>query len=353
MKDQKRKTTAPKPPSMATIAAKAGVHKMTVSRALNGSGRISPETKERILKLAEELGYTKNNLVANVMSTVALGRYNEHSVPLVFLNDVESDLAEKGNRTIKRLMAAATDRAAEHGFNVEVMRYRDGTVSQKRLNTIIEARGIQGVLINSGRMEPAELHLNCDRLAVVTLGNGFSNQKKFHRVQSDIYQMLKTTIDQLNSRGYQRVGMILNADTYPDYHDISKSVFLLHQADQPHKNKVKILEKGWSLTKEEFLKWFWKQKPDAIISYQLQPLKWLRKEGISVPEDVGFAMVTLSEEARSEHVSGMHFDKGLLAAIGVDILIRYLLSSSIGMPNMPQRHLLSGTWIPGETLRKS
>ncbi|WP_157442527.1 LacI family DNA-binding transcriptional regulator [Deinococcus misasensis] len=39
------------------VARQAGVSIMTVSRALNNTGRISPETRERILKIATEMGY--------------------------------------------------------------------------------------------------------------------------------------------------------------------------------------------------------------------------------------------------------------------------------------------------------
>lgn len=39
------------------VAEKAGVAPSTVSRALNNRGRMSPRTKERILRAAKELGY--------------------------------------------------------------------------------------------------------------------------------------------------------------------------------------------------------------------------------------------------------------------------------------------------------
>lgn len=41
------------------IAKKAGVAKSTVSRVLNSSGYVSPETKEKILKIIDECGYSK------------------------------------------------------------------------------------------------------------------------------------------------------------------------------------------------------------------------------------------------------------------------------------------------------
>jgi phosphate/phosphite/phosphonate ABC transporter binding protein len=46
--------------SLKTVAELAGVSYATVSRAINGRGRISPTTAARILKLVEELGYHPN-----------------------------------------------------------------------------------------------------------------------------------------------------------------------------------------------------------------------------------------------------------------------------------------------------
>ncbi|HXF69784.1 MAG TPA: LacI family DNA-binding transcriptional regulator [Thermoflexus sp.] len=42
---------------MKSIAQRAGVSVATVSRALSGRGRVDPATRERILRIAEELGY--------------------------------------------------------------------------------------------------------------------------------------------------------------------------------------------------------------------------------------------------------------------------------------------------------
>lgn len=45
---------------MADVAKIAGVSAQTVSRALNNTGRISPETRQRVLQVVDELGYRRN-----------------------------------------------------------------------------------------------------------------------------------------------------------------------------------------------------------------------------------------------------------------------------------------------------
>lgn len=48
--------------SMKDVAKKAGVGMGTVSRAINNSGSVKPETRERILKIIEELDYIPNEM---------------------------------------------------------------------------------------------------------------------------------------------------------------------------------------------------------------------------------------------------------------------------------------------------
>ena len=44
-------------PTMADVAARAGVSTMTVSRALKDGASIAPDTRRHIMKAVEELGY--------------------------------------------------------------------------------------------------------------------------------------------------------------------------------------------------------------------------------------------------------------------------------------------------------
>ncbi|MEV4197157.1 LacI family DNA-binding transcriptional regulator, partial [Micromonospora globbae] len=49
-----------KAPVMADVARLAGVSHQTVSRVINGSSSIKPETRERVLQAIERLGYRPN-----------------------------------------------------------------------------------------------------------------------------------------------------------------------------------------------------------------------------------------------------------------------------------------------------
>ena len=49
------------------VARAAGVSYSTVSRSLSGSPQIGRETRERILRLCDEMGYTKNYVARSMV----------------------------------------------------------------------------------------------------------------------------------------------------------------------------------------------------------------------------------------------------------------------------------------------
>jgi len=93
--------------SMATIpdvARQAGVSTATAARALGGYGSVSATTRERVLAVAEELGYRPNGLARSMItgSTQTLG---------VVLSDIE-------NSFFHRALRGVADTARARGYEV-------------------------------------------------------------------------------------------------------------------------------------------------------------------------------------------------------------------------------------------
>jgi DNA-binding LacI/PurR family transcriptional regulator len=65
-------------PTLRDVARRANVSPQTVSNALNGTGRLSPATRERVLAVVAELGYRSHGAAASLRS----GRVNRIVYPL-------------------------------------------------------------------------------------------------------------------------------------------------------------------------------------------------------------------------------------------------------------------------------
>lgn len=98
--------------SMATVAARAGVSGQTVSRVVNGSPRVDPDTRARVEAAMSELGYRPHRAAR------ALRTGRSHTIGLVV-----TTLATVGN---SRMLQATAEAAAVRGYALTVVTAADG-----------------------------------------------------------------------------------------------------------------------------------------------------------------------------------------------------------------------------------
>lgn len=119
---------------MKTIAERVGVSKTTVHRALSNSGRISEETRERIIRVARELDYRPNNLARGLRSqksatigVIAIGLTN--SFYSTILDGIQDAAIDSGYSI---LLACSDGRPSRELMHLNVLR-------EKRVDGIIIA----------------------------------------------------------------------------------------------------------------------------------------------------------------------------------------------------------------------
>jgi DNA-binding LacI/PurR family transcriptional regulator len=119
-------------PTMKDVAERAGVSAQTVSAVINGDGRISAETSERVRAAIKALGYRPYSVARSLRTrrtkTIAL---------------VVSDIA---NPVFATMASTAEDHAHRHGYSMVVYNTRDD--SEREANYIRTAtdRWVDGVL---------------------------------------------------------------------------------------------------------------------------------------------------------------------------------------------------------------
>lgn len=135
--------------SMATVAARAGVSGQTVSRVVNGSPRVDPQTRARVEAAMAELGYRPHRAAR------ALRTGRSHTLGLVV-----TTLATVGN---SRMLQATAEAAADRGYALTVVTAADGV---EAAFTRLADQGVDGALVlnEASALVPAatlppELHL--------------------------------------------------------------------------------------------------------------------------------------------------------------------------------------------------
>ena len=115
------------------VAKAAGVSYATVSRALSGSPQIGSDTRERIIKLCDEMGYTTNYVARSMVmkKTDLIGLV----VPSI------------DNQFMSELAYYAEMSARSHGYNVMLCNSGPDLKQEKTVVKLLLGRQVDGILI--------------------------------------------------------------------------------------------------------------------------------------------------------------------------------------------------------------
>ncbi len=135
--------TARRRPSMADVAARAGVSHQTVSRVLNGHPSVRDETRERVLAVIGELGYRRN------VAARALVTARSSTVGVVTSG---SGLYGPASTVI-----AIEEAARERGYftSVATLRSYDAPTMRRVLDHFMD-QAVEGILVVAPQREVAE-----------------------------------------------------------------------------------------------------------------------------------------------------------------------------------------------------
>lgn len=136
----------PRRPTIADVARTAGVATSTVSRALAGSSLIRPDTIQKVLEAATEVGYTPNRN-ARALSTGDTG----------VLGLIVPDLA---NPFFPPMVRAAQHAAEEHDMSVYVADSDNDPARELKLVSRIREQA-DGIILASSRLSEAALASIC------------------------------------------------------------------------------------------------------------------------------------------------------------------------------------------------
>ena len=115
------------------VAKAAGVSYATVSRALSGSPQIGSDTRERIIKLCDEMGYTTNYVARSmVMKKTGLIGLVVHSID---------------NQCMSELAYYAEMSARSHGYNIMLCNSGPDLKQEKTVVKLLLGRQVDGILI--------------------------------------------------------------------------------------------------------------------------------------------------------------------------------------------------------------
>lgn len=333
---------------MRTIASSAGVSVMTVSRALRNDRTVKAQTRARIQKLAQALGYTPNPLVSALMSQRRNPRASHPSARLALVHC----LPHESKFTINMLtfQQAVRERAQSLGFEVEPFHLNEPGMRLDRLMDIIRARGIRGIIWEHFFSANNRLDYDFSEFACVRIGSSLI-EPRFHQIESDRFAEMRLALEELRKLGYRRLGYcsMRHVEIYHNFRRLS--ALLLDQSLSPSGDKVPWLAVD---RREDFdtklEQWLQRHHPQVVISQHIHVHDYIQKAGYKVPEQVGF--LHLGFHPSFSHLAGIDPNWAKRGFLAVDRVVRMLNRNELGVPSDPLVTYVDHQWSPGPSLRK-
>src|SRR6185503_2267077 len=126
-----------RPITLQDIARRAGVSKMTVSLALRGHPHAAAATRDRLRRIANEMGYRPNPLIVANMALLRAGRRSSYAGTIAFVGFGESPERAALNTQSQRVFVGARRRAEALGYQLEWFSLDDTSGDGARLSEIL------------------------------------------------------------------------------------------------------------------------------------------------------------------------------------------------------------------------
>lgn len=268
------------------VAKKAGVAPSTVSRVISDSSTISEETKKKVRKVMDELGYHLN------LNARILVQKSSQTVGIVMKNSTSASLL---NPVFPELLNGISDYCNKQDFSICLTSGKSEEEIFQDTVKIVRGKKVDGMIVMYSKKDDKVVPylLECG-IPFVVIGKPAYETNKIMYVDNDNVLAAKEATDHLLNLGHRRIGFIAGDPRF----EVSKSRFNGYR-ESLNENNIDITEgyvKNFSINQNEQGKKVVKdlmrlpEPPTALLVsddlHALFVLLVLRELNLRVPEDV-------------------------------------------------------------------
>jgi LacI family transcriptional regulator len=335
------------------LARLAGLSPSAVSLALRDSAKISAATKRRVRQLAEKNGYRPDAKLVAMMTHLRKPRAVRQDAcfgVISFYNDAHP---WETSRHLTQIYEGMKRRAGELGYRLEPLWLREPGMTYRRFRSILDARGIEGLLCFGSPDLEQEFPKELGHYAIVTVG--LSIRTPLHRVTSHFYNDTVNVLERVHALGYRRPGLVLGRYEEARSGHAHTAAYLgwcQHRLGAGHALPVHLVDR---IEDKPLLGWLEEQRPDAMIFVHLYDVlpelrAVLRKNRLRVPGQLGVA--ALSQILEGSGFSGLQQNQPLMGAWAVELLAARITNHDLGIPANPRIEMVESRWIENGSLAK-
>lgn len=298
------------------VAIKAGVSVSTVSNVLNNKKNVGDETREKILKICEELSYQPN----------PAGKGLKSGKP----NTILFNFSDFDRSFYLKIINGISDYVNDNDFDLIICTDKS---CEKYMNTSMTSGSI---ILDRKMQDETLIRLANEKYPIIALDRIISNQFIKSVVVNNydpMYDMMQGIID----RGYRSFGFVGgpedtadNKERYKAFRDALEANHIQFQQKSYFAGNYRE-KSGYTAAKILMLS---RELPDCLVcandNMAIGAMKAFRENGLRVPEDIGvtgFDNCDLAEAMGLTTVSIPNYERGYIAA-------RYLIENIRGQRNV-------------------
>ncbi len=333
-------------PSQKQIAEKAGVSTSTVSLALRGDPRISEETKQKVARAAEELGYAADTQFSHIMSILRSRRRTEAIASLAFIHFLDPKVFESIIRSgpSQSVYLGAKERAHQHGYALDTFSIcKESGLTAKRAEQIMKSRGIEGAVVASHVGDDISLDFSDPNIKLVVI-NRDVKAPTCDCVEFDFYDAVRQTTKECYHRGYERPCLALGPEENALRSELLIAPFFDVARQLGKKSKRDRVFEG-EIDSPEFESWFERLSPDVIIADKTASDigRFFKKRHMDNPSPV--ALVRFAVWQFNSGHSGIRPYAREMGRIAVDQLLSLIYRKNKNLSITPIRTIVGGEWF--------
>jgi DNA-binding LacI/PurR family transcriptional regulator len=331
------------------IAMESGFSKSTVSLAFKGDPQIPPVTRQKILKIAERLGYAPSPAMRKLMSEIRRSPKNRSVLTIAILHSIRRPQPTGREEPIYKMFQGATEHANKLGYRWEEYVTHDSSHDIVKLEKRLRSLNTDGVLF----LPPMDLDFVPDfkllTLPAILLGVA-PEGVRFRSVRADHYGNVQKACRTLIARGCKRIGLVGGTHILRHVFSAFEGAFFatIYQAGLAHISP--LITDMHSMS--EIAEYVENNACDGILTGPncdpgfLASMRGKHSRNVRIATYPGQYSVD-----RSRNLSGIDEQWELIGRCGMDELARSIEMHRVDTVELPQHLLVPGVWVEGGTTR--
>lgn len=318
-------------PNIYDVAKRAGVSIATVSRVMNGNGKVKEETKEKIIEIMKALNFQPNmnarGLAHNSTNIIGalMPEFSDYSIPdsfiLEFLNGLQQVLSD-------------------FGYNLLILNGKNRENDIPDFIKIIQGRRIDGLVSMFKKLdEPSVEYIKGQEIPIVSFGETLTQSDTATETRFNFYNYSRTALKYLKDKGHKDVAVVYyagNNEAIENRKVIFENVFnelemnFIQEIDTVNGaiDKFNMFERILSMLESK--------KYSAVyvdsIFYAQQVINAAANLGLRVPEDLSIICLEyLKNEAQwlQPAVTAIHVDSYRMGSMTANAILSLLQDKDI------------------------